>query len=157
MWVSVLEFCEGGEWWSCLQDTFILMLIAIINMLQSVVIFTVIVVVIESLISKAGQPNNWYSIHSRSMLFSLLWSIHSSTGAQSGFCLVAAGLLSSWVMGVGCEADHMLQPRCKFKNVCGYTCTALYIWMGMAVIPSVQACKNCLLISILVFFKVTLV
>jgi hypothetical protein len=48
------------------------MLIAIVNMLQSVVIITVIIVVIDNLISKAGQPKNWYSIPNRGKQFSLL-------------------------------------------------------------------------------------
>jgi hypothetical protein len=86
-------------------------------MLQSVVIITVIIVVIHNLISKAGQPRNWYSIRSRGKQFSLLWSIHANTGAQSVSCFLAAELLSSWMKWVGFEADHTLQPSAKVKNV----------------------------------------
>jgi hypothetical protein len=70
---------------------------------------------------------------------------------------VAAELLSSWVKGVGCEADHTLQPSAKVKNVWDYTCTPLYIWMGIVVNPSMQTYKNYLLVSVLVFFKDILV
>ena len=54
------------------QDIINLMLIAIVDMLQSHVIITVIIVVIDNLIGKAAQPKNWYSIPSRGKQFSLL-------------------------------------------------------------------------------------